>query len=293
VIYRIAAIAALCIGLCAAQAVPNEGTQDHVPSAELQPDLTDPAVVRAQDDMQRLRGLIAQGAVPLVRYQRALEAIEDAKDLSILHKYLYSKDLLPEQADQLIHIAQRMLVRRQADMIRMRQLASSGVVSRAEAQATDADYDRAQTELQLAQSRAMLIQQIAESLRIERALASIELQVESHPEWAGSVYTRYDGRGVFTSVDREKIANAFAMRFSRTLPISADGETATHRSMHFDHRGRIDVALRPDQVEGQWLLRYLETNRIPYFAFRSAVPGMATGPHIHIGPGSTRLALAD
>jgi len=293
VFYRFALIVVLSAASCAAQ-TPEAPDPEVLPVvAELQPDPADPAVIRAQEDMQKLRTLIAQGAVPLVRYQRALEAIEDAKDLSVLHKYLYNKELLPEQADQLIHIAQRMLVRRQADMIRMRQLASSGVVSRAEAEATDADFSRAQNELQLAQTRATLIQQIAESLRIERALASIELQVESHPEWAGSLYTKYDGRGVFTAADRDKIAAAFAVRFARSMPVSADGETATHRAMHFDHRGRIDVPVSPDQPEGQWLMHFLQVNQIPYFAFRSAVPGKATGPHIHIGPGSSRLAQAD
>jgi hypothetical protein len=32
-------------------------------------------------------------------------------------------------------------------------------------------------------------------------------------------------------------------------------------------------------------------NRIPYFAFRHAVPGKATGAHIHIGPISTPYHL--
>jgi hypothetical protein len=50
------------------------------------------------------------------------------------------------------------------------------------------------------------------------------------------------------------------------------------------------VALDPDQPEGVWLRRYLETLRIPYFAFRGFLTGRATGPHIHIGPPSERIA---
>ena len=71
---------------------------------------------------------------------------------------------------------------------------------------------------------------------------------------------------------------------------SAVGETAVHRALGFDHRNRVDVALNPDQPEGVWLRRYLESRRIPYFAFWQAVPGKATGAHIHMGPMSTRLA---
>ena len=76
--------------------------------------------------------------------------------------------------------------------------------------------------------------------------------------------------------------------------LAADNETpiltAVHRSLGFDHTGRVDVELHPALPEGRWLLEYLTGHRIPYFAFRHAVPGKATGAHIHIGPMSTRLA---
>ena len=41
----------------------------------------------------------------------------------------------------------------------------------------------------------------------------------------------------------------------------------------------------PGAIERQ----YLEASDIPYYAFRSEVPGKATAAHIHIGPPSTRL----
>ena len=74
------------------------------------------------------------------------------------------------------------------------------------------------------------------------------------------------------------------------MPISALGQTAVHRALGFDHRDRIDVALNPDQPEGIWLRQYLESNRIPFFAFRTSVRGKSTAPHIHIGPISGHLA---
>ena len=86
-----------------------------------------------------------------------------------------------------------------------------------------------------------------------------------------------------------RVEMAFAERFGKPLPVSANGETAVHRALGFDHRGRVDVAVQPDQPEGVWLRQFLTENRIPYFAFRQAVPGKATGAHIHIGPMSTRL----
>jgi hypothetical protein len=87
-----------------------------------------------------------------------------------------------------------------------------------------------------------------------------------------------------------RVEAAFYSRFSKTLPVSAMGETAVHRAMGFDHRDRVDVAIHPDLPEGLWLRQFLMQNQIPYFAFRQAVPGKATGPHIHIGPISSRIA---
>ena len=100
--------------------------------------------------------------------------------------------------------------------------------------------------------------------------------------------TKYVGSGFFSPVDRKIVGAAFEKRFGRPLPISVEGESLTHRSMGFDHQGRVDVALTPDQPEGIWLCQYLRAMGIPYFAFRTAMAGRATGAHIHIGPPSDR-----
>ena len=100
----------------------------------------------------------------------------------------------------------------------------------------------------------------------------------------------YQGDGAFDeSKDLKPIEQAFEQKFDRPLPISADGETNLHRSLGLDHRGRVDVAVNPKAPEGVWLLHYLESLKIPYYAFTHAMRGKATAAHIHIGPGSTRL----
>jgi hypothetical protein len=265
--------------------------QDPVPP--LLPDQNDRTVVLKRENVDRVRKLVAMGALPLLRLTRAQEDLEDALDATILKQSIYSKDLLPEQADQMVEVAQRMVFRRQRALIQIQQLVQSGVMSLSEAQATTGDFNQAKMELDWAQTRAELVRQMAENIRVEKEIASLESQAESHPDWAGKVYTRYDGNGVFTADERKQLEDAWLAHFFRPLPISADGETALHRSFGFDHRGRIDVAVAPDKPEGEWLLHYLESRRIPYFAFRSAVPHKATGAHIHVGPQSTRLALSD
>jgi hypothetical protein len=50
-----------------------------------------------------------------------------------------------------------------------------------------------------------------------------------------------------------------------------------------DHRQGLDVGLHPDSVEGSAFVEFLRAEKIPFLVFRQAIPGVATGPHIHIG----------
>jgi hypothetical protein len=99
---------------------------------------------------------------------------------------------------------------------------------------------------------------------------------------------RFNGGVLWSLGDAAKIQGFFVKAFGRALPISAFGQTATHDRLHFDHHNAVDVALHPDSSEGQSLLSYLRQAGIPFIAFRNAVPGAATGAHIHIGKPSPR-----
>jgi hypothetical protein len=99
---------------------------------------------------------------------------------------------------------------------------------------------------------------------------------------------RFNGETAWRLPDAAKIEKFFLNTFGRALPISALGQTATHERLRFDHRNAMDVALHPDSKEGQSLLSYLRQAGIPFIAFRNAVPGTATGAHIHIGKPSPR-----
>jgi hypothetical protein len=99
---------------------------------------------------------------------------------------------------------------------------------------------------------------------------------------------RFNGGALWSLGDAHKIEKFFVQTFGRALPISALGQTATHDRLRFDHRNAMDVALHPDSKEGQSLLSFLRQAGIPFIAFRNAVPGAATGAHIHIGKPSSR-----
>jgi hypothetical protein len=92
----------------------------------------------------------------------------------------------------------------------------------------------------------------------------------------------------WTISDVVRVQNFFLSRFGRPLPISAFGQSDIHNRWGLDHRQGIDVGLHPDSVEGAALVNFLRSERIPFLAFRGAIPRVATGPHIHIGRASHR-----
>lgn len=95
--------------------------------------------------------------------------------------------------------------------------------------------------------------------------------------------------GDWSITDSAKVEDFFRLRFNRRLPLTAFGQSELHTRWGLDHRQGIDVGLHPDSPEGRVLIDFLRTEKIPFLAFRGAVPGVATGPHIHIGKGSHRL----
>ena len=101
--------------------------------------------------------------------------------------------------------------------------------------------------------------------------------------------TRFNGGFKWSIKEAPRIEKFFAQTFGRGLPVTALGQSHTHYRLGFYHRDSIDVGLHPDSAEGRTLIDYLRRSGIPFLAFRQAVPGNATGPHIHIGRPSTRL----
>jgi hypothetical protein len=240
-----------------------------------------PEVARAKAEVERLRNLVAAGAAPRNDLERAEAKIADAEDEAFLRRTLYGTELTPEEADNMIAAAGRRLERRQQTLEAAEKLVRAQVAPATSLQGPSADVALAQKEYALAESRAQVTREIAAMVRAEE-------DVEAQPELR-ALTERFDGEGTFSPVQFGRVESAFHGKFGKPLPVSAMGDTAIHRALGFDHRGRIDVAIFPDAPEGVWLRDYLTAHRIPYYAFRHAVPGKATGAHIHIGPGSARI----
>jgi hypothetical protein len=103
-----------------------------------------------------------------------------------------------------------------------------------------------------------------------------------------SSFIRFTGGPGWNLGEAWKVQRFFSDTFRKELPVAVFGQGAIHNRWRLDHHNSMDISLHPDSGEGQALLNFLQRNRIPYLAFRSAIPGTATGPHIHIGRPSHR-----
>jgi hypothetical protein len=248
----------------------------------------------AQQELARVKNLVDEGALARARIPEAEANLDDAKDEVILAHDLYGD--LPEAgaseaaSAEMIAAAQRRVDRQSARLEEAQKIVAAGVAARSYLSPFEAELTARQTSLDLAHLRAHLMADRA-ALNQQTAAPVLEPAPTDNSEFTWQGMEHYEGDGAFNeSRDLQPLELAFASKFERPLPISAEGETEVHRALGFDHRGRVDVALMPSAPEGVWLRHYLQLRKIPYYAFSRAIPGKATAAHIHIGPGSTRLA---
>src|ERR1017187_8344253 len=239
----------------------------------------DPEVSAARVQMAKVRALVEAGAAPRAQLAKAEESLADAADAALLRKTAYGQDLNGEQPGDMIAAAERRFNRRKKALDDAQRLVAAGVSTELSLGDLRDDLDRARKECDVADSRATLTRELSEMAQAEQLVAARSAPLDSETE----------SDGVLAYATFARVEVAFEEHFGKKLPVSAVGETAVHRALGFDHHGRVDVALNPDQPEGAWLCQYLAQNHIPFFAFRQAVPGKATGAHIHIGPMSTKL----
>ena len=240
--------------------------------------------------IQDLRNQVTAGIAPRARVDQAEAALAAARDAELLSHPVSLDELTEGRATQLEDAARRQVERAKTRLEQARTLVDAGLVAAKSLAAPTEELAAAQSSYDLTLSRTALVHQLVEMAQIEQQAAEAPEVIAASPgTGTPPMMERFDGRGSFTPEDLFRVESAFEREFHKALPISADGETAVHRAMGYDHRNRVDVALFPDTTEGKWLRHYLEASAIPYYAFRSLVLGKATAAHIHIGPPSTRL----
>lgn len=261
-------------------------------SAAGQDALSTALVERAQKEVARIKALVEDGTLPKSRLEEAEAQLADAEDQAVLSETLYGhpriQDMSPEQAAAMIAAAQRRVDRQKKIVEDRQKLLEAGILAQSEFAAFQDELESRERVLGLARNRERLLEELRQMAETERRF---EEAVGNGAPGVNGAMIRYEGNGRFSLRDLPIITSEFEKQFHHALPISALGQTLVHQSMGLDHRNRVDVALNPDQPEGIWLRRLLERLHVPYLAFRNAVAGAATAPHIHIGTESTRLKL--
>lgn len=249
---------------------------------------------RAKEEIARIETLVSAGALAPARLVEARQILADAEDAAVLDRTLYAKILLQDFSEQqvsdMVAAAERRLTRHQQRIGQQQRLIDAGVLARADSGSLSQELDSRRNVVQLAHSRAGLLQELLEMARSEQAVALTPSTVLGH---GGPLIEHFQGSGRFNDGDLKRITLEFEKKFSKPLPISARGESAVHRTLGFDHRGRVDIGVTPDSPEGTWMRTFLAENHIPYIAFRRSIAGQATAAHIHIGTPSPKLVSAD
>lgn len=242
-----------------------------------------PGVASARQELEHVRSLISTGALPAIKLAEAQQNLDDAMDEAILERTLYGhiEDRGVDDGSEMVQAAQRRVDRQQEKVTRINKLIGSGLASPADRDDPEKELSNREDALEQAKGQAALLQQIV-------AMAESEVSEIKAP-----IEEKTPGTHLIQPNELKALTLAFEKKFSEPFPISARGQTAVHKALGMDHTGRVDVALNPDSPEGIWLREYLDEHTIPYYAFRAAIAGKATAPHIHIGPGSTRLSSAD
>jgi hypothetical protein len=249
---------------------------------------------RAEEELRRVKSLFEAGAASRAQVEKVQSVLEEARDHEVLRATLYGhiaiEELTEQQSSGMIEAAQRNVDRKQRLYDEALKLVTEGVRSRASLEPVRQEVEESRRVHAEALSRGRLFSELSEIVRAEQEAA---LHLEDRPNEPLPFVYRYDGDGKFETAHLKLAVLGFEKEFSKPLPISARGETALHRALGYDHRGRVDVGVSPDSKEGQWLRQFLEANRVPYFAFRGAVRGKSTAAHFHLGPPSLSLRRAD
>src|SRR5882672_5089126 len=130
----------------------------------------DPAIAQAKASIEKMRTLVAAGAMPKAQLEKAEDQLADAEDVAYLHRSLYGQELTEEQSDEMIAAANRRLERRRRVYAEAKKLVDAGVAAESSLRELSLDVKSSEKEVELAGARAKLTQELAEMARAEETL---------------------------------------------------------------------------------------------------------------------------
>jgi hypothetical protein len=235
---------------------------------------------------------------PAVAQKKTAE--ESVSDLARLRAQLVeSTKEYKSSLAQLLTLYEEGAKRADERVVRMKELYDAGLISKR-------DFEKEEDASKEARARVAGVQsqlkgadeQIAETLieaDAEEAAAKALAKAKTMPRAQGGLltttaYIRYGGARAWSLAEAGAVGQFFTRKFGRQLPVSSFGQSPVHDRWGYDHHNAMDVGVSPDSEEGRALMEYLRAGGIPFTAFRYAIPGTATGPHIHVGRPSHKVA---
>lgn len=203
----------------------------------------------------------------------------------------HAQTAVQSASQQLLQSQEAEVTKLTTSIEQLRQLYSEGLIARVEVEKAESQLATAKAGVE--ETRAQIA--AAEKLAAEQKKAAELAKVKPLVKTTSMALNRTPAVMRFTSgswslANLSTVQQFFSKAFGRALPTSTIGQSATHNRMGWDHRHAVDVGLHPDSVEGRALISFLQSSGIPFMAFRGAIPGVSTGPHIHIGQPSHRLS---
>ena len=219
-------------------------------------------------------------------------AAKEVDELSKLHdEYIKATKDYKASLQKLLTLYQESVKKAEQKRDSTQKLFAAGLIAR---------VDVEQTELAVTNAGLKVSETQQQINAADTQIAQVLVEVEGEKQIAklgpirrGSLirttsFIRYNGVGAWSLSQAGKIEMFFQQTFKRPLPIAVFGQGAIHNQWRLDHHNAMDISLNPDGAEGVALINFLQSNGIPFSAFRTAIPGVATGPHIHIGMPSHR-----
>jgi hypothetical protein len=196
-----------------------------------------------------------------------------------------------QTAQELLQLQEAEVTRLTTSASELRPLYEEGLIARQEFEKAEKDLADAKAKVEEIHLQIANAEQLAAERKKAEELAGIKPLVKPTflPLNRTPAVTRSTA-GSWSIAGLSHIQQFFSQTFGRALPTSTIGQSATHNRMRWDHRNAVDVGLHPDTDEGKALIAYLQSAGIPFLAFRTAIPGVSTGPHIHIGSPSHRIS---
>ncbi len=193
-----------------------------------------------------------------------------------------------ESLEKLLALQKQDEERSAANLKKQRELLDLGVIARREIEASEQALNDVRSRVAGTQKQIEEVDLLVAEVNAAEELAKMPPALQGTFRSAG-LLIRYVGASRWALSDFGKVDAFFRLKFGKPLPVSAAGQSETHNRLGFDHQDAVDVAVHPDSGEGKELINYLASQGISFIAIRGAIPGSATGAHIHIGPPSKRI----